>query len=47
MSDEIDDLLELLGAAALGAAAGLGLAALIKALKKAKEEEERRKRFGR
>ena len=45
MSDEIDDLLDLLGAAALGAAAGLGIAALIEALKKAKEEGERRRGF--
>lgn len=46
MDDETDDLLELLGAAVLGAAVGLGLAALIEALKKAKEEEDRRKKFG-
>lgn len=46
MGNESDDLMELLGAAILGAAVGLGLAALIEALKKAKEEEDRRGKFG-
>jgi len=46
MGDEIDDILELIGAVALGAAAGLALAALLEALRKAKEDEERRRKFG-
>ena len=46
MSNESDDILELLGAAILGAAVGIGLAALMEALKKAKEEEDRRRKFG-
>lgn len=46
MGNEYDDLLELLGAAVVGAAVGIGVIALMEALKKAKEEEDRRKGFG-
>jgi len=43
MGNEIDDILELLGAAAIGAAVGLGLAALLEALRKVKEDERGRR----
>lgn len=43
MGNEIDDILEAVGAVAIGAAIGLGLAALLEALRKAQEEEKRRR----
>ncbi|GAF73026.1 unnamed protein product [marine sediment metagenome] len=43
MGNEVDDILEAIGAVAIGAAIGLGLAALLEALRKAQEEEKRRK----
>lgn len=45
MGDEIDDILEAIGTVAVGAAIGLGLVALLEALRKAQEEEKKRRGF--